>query len=347
MPVIAVKDAINSIEHKWHNSEAQEVVQFLSTHLEKGLTAEEVAHRQAQYGLNELTGKKGKPWWIKFLLQYKQPLLIVLVAAGFVKFITGSFLNAGVIWGVTTTNALIGFIQESKAEGSIAALAKAVTTEATVIRNGEKLRVSSRELVPGDLVLLNSGDKVPADLRLIKARNLQIDESALTGESVAVEKDTRPLKAETALAERSNMAYAGGFVTFGQGSGIVVATGTNTETGRISQLMEQHSHLSTPLTRKFNKFSLNWLRVVLFLAALTFTVGWNNTGNFNEALEAAVALIVGALPEGLPAVMTVTLAIGVSRMAKNHAIIRKLPAVETLGGATVICSDRALSLKTR
>jgi Ca2+-transporting ATPase len=193
-------------------------------------------------------------------------------------------------------------------------------------------------------VLLNSGDKVPADLRLIKARNLQIDESALTGESVAVEKDTRPLKAETALAERSNMAYAGGFVTFGQGSGIVVATGTNTETGRISQLMEQHSHLSTPLTRKFNKFSLNWLRVVLFLAALTFTVGWNNTGNFNEALEAAVALIVGALPEGLPAVMTVTLAIGVSRMAKNHAIIRKLPAVETLGGATVICSDKTGTL---
>jgi Ca2+-transporting ATPase len=346
MSVTAIKDSFDQKGHQyqtWHHSEVQEVAHFLQTHLEKGLIAEEVARRQTQYGFNELTGKKGKPAWMKFLLQYKQPLLIVLVSAGFVKFITGSFVNAAVIWGVTTTNAIISFLQESKAEGAIAALSKAVSTEATVIRKGEKLRVSSRELVPGDLVLLNSGDKVPADLRLIKARNLQIDESALTGESVAVEKDTRTLRAETTLGERSNMAYAGGFVTFGQGMGIVVATGTNTETGKISQLMEQHTSLSTPLTRKFDKFSLNWLRVVLFLAALTFVVGLNNRP-FKEALESSVALIVGSIPEGLPAVMTVTLAIGVSRMARRHAIIRKLPAVETLGGATVICSDKTGTL---
>lgn len=328
----------------WHALNTDEVCAFLETDREMGLSTAQVKERVDGFGLNELTGKKGKPQWLKFLLQYKQPLLIVLVAAGFVKFVTGSFLNAGVIWGVTTTNAIIGFIQESKAEGAIAALSKAVTTEATIIRNGEKLRVSSRELVPGDLVLLNSGDKVPADVRLIKTRNLQIDESALTGESIAVEKETAPLKADTGLAERKNMAYAGGFVTFGQGSGVVVATGNETETGKISQLMEQHSSLSTPLTRKFDKFSLNWLRVVLFLAALTFVVGWNNTGQFKQALEAAVALVVGALPEGLPAVMTVTLAIGVSRMAHRHAIVRKLPAVETLGSATVICSDKTGTL---
>jgi cation-transporting ATPase F len=344
MSVAAIRDSFDQKQQIWHHCDEQDIVRLLNTDVEKGITTEEVARRQTQYGFNELTGKKGKPTWMKFLLQYKQPLLIVLVSAGFIKFITGSFVNAGVIWGVTTTNAIISFLQESKAEGAIAALSKAVSTEATVIRNGEKVRLSSRELVPGDLVLLNSGDKVPADMRLIKVRNLQIDESAMTGESVAVEKDTRTLRAETTLPERSNMAYAGGFVTFGQGMGIVVATGNHTETGKLSQLLEQHTSLSTPLTRKFDKFSLNWLRVVLFLAALTFVVGWNNTGQFKEALEASVALVVGSIPEGLPAVMTVTLAIGVSRMARRHAIIRKLPAVETLGGATVICSDKTGTL---
>ncbi|MFB8787380.1 MAG: HAD-IC family P-type ATPase [Potamolinea sp.] len=340
MPVTAIND---TAVQKWHHSEVHEVMQLLETHQEQGLSTKEVTRRQSTYGLNELTGKKGNPLWLKFLLQFNQPLLIILIAAGLLKAILGEWVNAGVIWGVTTTNALIGFVQESKAEGAIAALAKAITTEATVIRDGQKLRVPSQNLVPGDLVLLTSGDKVPADLRLIKARNLQIDESALTGESVAVEKDIGTLKPETSLAERCNMAYAGGFVTFGQGTGIVVATGNNTETGRISQLMQQHTDLSTPLTRKFNKFSQNWLYMVLGLAALTFAVGFNSRG-LKDALEAAVALTVSAIPEGLPAVVTVTLAIGVSRMARRHAIIRKLPAVETLGGATVICSDKTGTL---
>jgi cation-transporting ATPase F len=340
MPVTAIKD---QAAQTWHNLEVYEVTQLLETHLEEGLSAKEVTIRQSTYGLNELTGKKGNPLWLKFLLQFNQPLLIILIAAGLLKAILGEWVNAGVIWGVTTTNALISFVQESKAEGAIAALAKAITTEATVIREGQKLRIPSPNLVPGDIVLLTSGDKVPADLRLIKTRNLQIDESALTGESVAVEKDVGILKAETSLAERSNMAYAGGFVTFGQGIGIVVATGNNTETGRISQLMQQHTDLSTPLTRKFNKFSQNWLYMVLGLATLTFVVGFNFRG-LKPALEAAVALTVSAIPEGLPAVVTVTLAIGVSRMARRHAIIRKLPAVETLGGATVICSDKTGTL---
>jgi cation-transporting P-type ATPase F len=217
--------------------------------------------------------------------------LIILLCAGLVKALSGSLVNAGVIWGVTTTNAIIGFIQESKAEGAIAALAKAISTETTVIRNGQKIRIPSQELVPGDIVIIASGDKVPADLRLIEAKNLQIDESGLTGESVAVEKNTSVLKSETPLAERKNMAYAGGFVTFGQAKGIVVATGNNTETGHISQLMEQHADISTPLTRKFDKFSQNWLRVVLGLATLTFVVGLSYKG-LEDALEAAVALTV-------------------------------------------------------
>ncbi|WP_017655671.1 HAD-IC family P-type ATPase [Fortiea contorta] len=327
----------------WHNLEISEAIACLQSDGEYGLSAATAKRRLNEVGANELTAKKSKPWWLKFLLQFNQPLLIILLCAGLVKALTGSLVNAGVIWGVTTTNALIGFIQESKAEGAIAALAKAITTEATVIRDGQKLRIPSGELVPGDIVFLTSGDKVPADLRLLQVKNLQIDESALTGESVAVEKNTATLRADAALAERKNMAYAGGFVTFGQGTGVVVATGNTTETGRISQLMEQHTDLSTPLTRKFDKFSQNWLYMVLGLATLCFVVGLGSR-SFPDALEAAVTLTVSAIPEGLPAVVTVTLAIGVSRMARRHAIIRKLPAVETLGSATVICSDKTGTL---
>lgn len=281
-------------------------------------------------------------------MQFNQPLLIILVCAGAIKAILGEWLNAGVIWGVTTTNATISYFQEAQAEAAIASLASSIVTEATVIREGSKTKVPSSELVPGDIVLLASGDKVPADLRLFRTRDLQIDESALTGESVAVEKgvdatDEGALEAETPLAERSNMAYAGGFVTFGQGTGIVIATGSRTETGKISSLIEQRVDLSTPLTRKFNQFSQNWLFFVLGMATLTFAVGLGQR-SFNDAVEAAVALIVGAIPEGLPAVITVTLAIGVARMARRHAIIRKLPAVETLGSATVICSDKTGTL---
>ena len=327
----------------WHSLEISQAIARLKTDPDTGLSDATATYLLTNVGANELTGKKGKAWWLKFLLQFNQPLLIILLCAGLVKALTGSFVNAGVIWGVTTTNAIIGFVQESKAEGAIAALAKAITTEATIIRDRQKIRIPSRELVPGDIVLLTSGDKVPADLRLIQVRNLQIDESALTGESVAIEKITQILNPDTVLAERKNMAYAGGFVTFGQGTGVVVATGNETETGRISQLMVQHTDIATPLTRKFDKFSQNWLYFVLGLATLCFAVGLSFRG-FQEALEAAVALTVSAIPEGLPAVVTVTLAIGVSRMAKRNAIIRKLPAVETLGSATVICSDKTGTL---
>lgn len=327
----------------WHSLEIPTVFNLLNCEPDKGLSATEVKQRLEQFGTNELTGGKSQPLWLKFLLQFNHPLLYILIAAGATKALLGEFVNAGVIWGVTTTNALIGFIQETKAEGAIAALASSVRTEATVIREGQKLRLLSSELVPGDIILLNSGDKVPADLRLIKVRNLQIDESGLTGESLSVEKSITPLDVNIPLGDRANMAYSGGFVTFGQGTGIVVATGNQTETGKISQLIEQHTSLSTPLTRKFDKFSKRWLYIVLSLATLTFFVGLQAKG-LKNALEAAVALTVSAIPEGLPAVVTVTLAIGVARMAKRHAIIRKLPAVETLGSTTVICSDKTGTL---
>ncbi|MBE9179983.1 HAD-IC family P-type ATPase [Oculatella sp. LEGE 06141] len=330
--------------HQWHNLSIQDVIQHLGTSLDAGLTQAEVEQRQKQYGPNQLQAKVGRSPVVRFLLQFNQPLLYILLIAGAVKAFLDDWVSAWVIWGVTLINAIIGFVQESKAESAIAALASSVQTDTTIRRENRKIQVPSSELVPGDVVLLVSGDKVPADLRLVEVHNLQINESALTGESVAVEKRTKTLEADAPLAERINMAYAGSFVTSGQARGVVIATGTATETGRISQLMEEQTNLTTPLTRKFDKFSRSLLYIILGVAALTFAVGLGRGQSWVDMFEAAVALAVSAIPEGLPAVVTVTLAIGVSRMARRHAIVRKLPAVETLGGATVICSDKTGTL---
>ena len=342
--MLEVKTSDSLQTRYYHELSSQDVIESFNSSLDKGLTAEEVANRYEIYGWNQLPIKPGKPAWLRFLLQFHQPLLYILLIAGGVKASLGSWTNAAVIWGVTVINAVIGYVQEAKAEGAIASLAESVNTEARVLRDGQTLQIISQDLVPGDVVLIASGDKVPADLRLLKTRNLQVDESALTGESVPVEKSVQPLAGDTPLAERTNMAYAGSFATFGQGTGIVVATAAATEVGQISQSMEQRVNLSTPLTRKFAKFSRLLLYGVLTLAALTFAIGLGQGESWINMFEAAVALAVSAIPEGLPAVVTITLAIGVNRMARRHAIIRKLPAVEALGGATVICSDKTGTL---
>ncbi len=334
----------NPTEQQWHERSPIDVAQDLKTDLEMGLADTDVAQRQEHYGFNELKGKAGKSPILRFLMEFNQPLIYILLIAGIVTLLLQDWVDAGVILGVMFINAVIGFVQESKAEHAIAALAKSVTTEATLIRCGQKVRLNSRELVPGDLVLLKSGDKVPADLRLVTVRDLQVSESALTGESVPVQKATEPVAAETVLADRRNMAYAGGLVTLGQARGIVVAIANQTETGRIAQLMEQSTALETPLTRKIEQFSKSLLYVILGLAALMFAVVIGKGGNWTEGFKAAVALSVSAIPEGLPAVVTVTLALGVKRMAQQHAIVRKLPAVETLGSTTVICSDKTGTL---
>lgn len=326
----------------WHHS-VESVIQDLETQTETGLTAPAVAARRDRFGANELTAPKRQHAGIRFLQQFNQPLLYILLVAGIITAFLQEWIDAGVIFAVTIINAVIGFIQESKAEDAIVALSKAVTTDATVWRDGQKQAIASTELVPGDLVLLSSGDKVPADLRLIEVANLQIDESALTGESVPVEKQPTPLPIDTPLAERTNMAYTGSLVTFGRAQGLVVGIGQMTETGHLAQLMQQSHSLETPLTRKMDRFSRTLLYVILTLAAFTFAIGMVRTTGV-EAFKAAVALAVSAIPEGLPAVLTVTLAIGVARMAKHHAIIRKLPAVETLGSTTVICSDKTGTL---
>ncbi len=269
---------------------------------------------------------------------------ILLVAAA-VTALFKEVVDAGVIFTVAVANALIGYIQEARAENAIAALTEVVTTEATVVRDDEKSRITSRELVPGDLILLTAGDRVPADLRLVEAFDLKIDESGLTGESLPVEKTTDLLAEDTPLADRINMVYAGSLVTAGQGSGLVVAIGAETETGRVAQLMQSSTTLMTPLARRIQKFSRTLLYFVLGMAALAFAVGASRPQySLVETFKSAVALAVSAVPEGLPAIVTITLAIGVSRMAKRHAIVRKLPAVETLGSTTVICSDKTGTL---
>jgi len=246
---------------------------------------------------------------------------------------------------VVLINAVIGYIQESRAEQAIAALAKTMTTEAAVVRGGKVVRLSAVELVPGDIVQLQAGARVPADLRLVTSRDLQVTEAALTGESVPVEKDASLLiEPEAVLAERRNMAYASTLVTYGTATGVVVATGDGSEIGRISQLISSATELETPLTRKISQFSRVLLVAILILSAVTFGVGVLRGQPVVDTLMGAIALAVGAIPEGLPAALTVTLAIGVSRMAKRRAIIRNLPAVETLGSTTVICSDKTGTL---
>ncbi|QEY32685.1 HAD family hydrolase [Synechococcus sp. RSCCF101] len=330
----------------WHALSIDDALEVAAVEAVHGLSDGQACERLAQFGANELAARKGIPLIIVFLSQFRNPLLYILLIAGVVKAVLGSWIEAGVIIGVACLNALIAFAQESKAESAIKALASSVTTDTMTRRSGKTVQLPSTELVPGDIVLLVSGDKVPADLRLIKSKSLQINESGLTGESVAVEKNAaeRLMHQDIALADRSNMAYAGSFVTFGQGEGVVIATGNATETGRISQLMDESKGAATPLTRKFEKLSNTLLRLILVLAVITFLIGiaWGNSAF--DMFQAAVALAVSAIPEGLPAVVTITLAIGVSRMAERNAIVRNLPAVETLGSTTVVCSDKTGTL---
>lgn len=328
----------------WHALSRNESVEILESNTEKGLDSREAKQRRQTFGDNSFTVKSGKGPVLRFLLQLHQPLIYILIAAGVITAGLQEWIDSSVIFGVVLANAIIGFIQESKAENALAALANTMVSEATVLRDGNKKRIASSKLVPGDIVLLQSGDKVPSDLRLLESKDLQVDESALTGESLPVAKSTEQLDVETVLADRENMAYGSTNITYGQGTGIVIATGDHTEVGRISNLISTAQDLATPLTQKIGKFSQLLLYGILLLAALTVLVGAFRGQPLFDMFMAAVALAVGAIPEGLPAAVTITLAIGVSRMAKRRAIIRKLPAVETLGSTTVICSDKTGTL---
>jgi cation-transporting P-type ATPase F len=328
----------------WHGLHAGEAVRLLGTDLQNGLSESEATTRLARFGPNEVTRRSGPSQWKRFLLQFHAPLVYILLVAAGVTAWLGEWIDSSVIFGVVFINAIIGYLQESKAEHAIEALSQLVLTETTVRRDGKRRRIPSERLVPGDVVLIQSGDRVPADLRLTSARSLQIDESALTGESVPVHKHCDPLALETILADGRNLAFAGTLATFGQGEGVVWATGDKTETGRIAWLISEAVSLETPLTRKIAAFSRLLLWLILGLAAVTFAIGLWRGERPVEVFMAAVALAVGAIPEGLPAAVTVVLAIGVGRMAARRAIIRNLPAVEALGSTTVICSDKTGTL---
>ncbi len=332
------------LEKHWHHLPQEDVLDLLDTDAGKGLDRFEVEDRKKNFGPNVLTQRKGQGPLLRFLLQFHQALVYILLAAVIIKLFLGAWVDAAVIFGVVLLNSIIGFMQEGKALSALQALSRALTTEATVLRAGEKQRVDARGLVPGDIVLLASGDKVPADLRLLHSRSLQINESALTGESLPVEKHAGVLDHDTILAERANMAYSSTLATYGTGVGVVVGIADTTEIGRISELIASAEVLATPLTRKIARFSHLLLYAILGLAAMTFLVGLWHGESWIDLFMAAVALSVAMIPEGLPAVLTITLAIGVARMAKCNAIIRHLPAVETLGSTTVICSDKTGTL---
>jgi len=284
------------LEKHWHHLPQEEVLDLLDTDLDKGLDRFEVEDRQQNFGSNALTQRKGQGPLLRFLLQFNQALVYILLVAVIIKLFLGAWVDAGVIFGVVLLNSIIGFIQEGKALSALEALSRALTTETTVLRAGEKQRIDARELVPGDIVLLASGDKVPADLRLLQSRSLQIDESALTGESLPVEKRSGVLGHDTTLADRANMAYSSTLVTYGTGVGVITDTGDNTEIGRISELIASAEVLATPLTRKIARFSHLLLYAILGLATMTFLVGLWHGDSWIDLFMAAVALSVAMIP---------------------------------------------------
>lgn len=344
LPDPALPAADHPPDLAWHAQAAEQAARQLQVDCATGLSQAEAELRQRRHGLNLMTTAPAVPAWRRFLQQLLQPLVLVLIASGTITAVLGEWTDASVILGVVLINAGIGYWQEAKAEGALAALARGIATPVTVRRDGHRRPLDASQLVPGDIVVLAAGDRIPADLRLFQQRDLHTDDSMLTGESLPVAKSTAPLAADTLLAERHNMAYAGTTVVAGQGCGLVIATGDATETGRIAGLIASAPDLVTPLTRKMASFS-NWLLWAIGgLALLTAGIGLLRGESAFDMFMAAVALAVGAIPEGLPAAVTVTLAIGVARMARRRAIIRHLPAVETLGSTTVICSDKTGTL---
>ena len=329
----------------WHAMAADEVVKELITNTEKGLATAEASSRLQKYGPNRLPeGKKRGPL-LRFLSQFNNVLVYVLLGAGFIKLMLDLWIDASIILGVVILNALLGFIQEGKAEKALDSIRNMLSADARTIRDGEARKVPAEQLVPGDVVLLESGDKLPADLRLVDVKNLRTEEAALTGESVPAEKTTDPVSANATVGDRESMAFSGTMVVSGRATGVVVATGSETELGRINQLLAAVRAIETPLLRQIKKFGIAITAVIGVASVLVFAYGkWVRGMEFVELFQAVVSIAVSAIPEGLPALITITLAIGVQRMAQRNAIIRRLPAVETLGSVSRICSDKTGTL---
>ncbi|EYE88490.1 ATPase [Fervidicella metallireducens AeB] len=330
--------------NNYHSLSKKEIFDKLKTQ-ETGISKSEAEKRINEFGFNEFKEEKGKSTLQKFIEQFKDVLVIILIAAAVISGILGEVADSAIILMVILLNAVLGVVQENKAEESLKALKKMAAPLAKVIRDGNVLEIPSRELVPGDIVILEAGKYVPADLRLIETSNLKIEESSLTGESVPVDKkDVIIEDTNIPLGDRVNLAFMSSMVTYGRGKGVVVATGMNTEIGKIADMISKVEEESTPLQKKLEEVG-KWLGIAaLAICALMFGIGIFEGRPVFEMFMTSVSLAVAAIPEGLPAVVTIVLAVGVQKMIKRNAIIRKLPAVETLGCATVICSDKTGTL---
>ena len=337
-------------QNNWFNKNVEEVEKELETDLSKGLSNEEVQKRREKYGLNELKAKKKKSLFQKFLDQFKDFSIIILIIAAIVSGVVGVAEGEGItdtiiILIVVIVNAIIGVSQEAKAEKSLEALQRLTDHASKVIRNGEITVVPAKELVPGDIVVLDTGDYIPADLRIIEAVNLKSQESSLTGESVPVEKTTEKIEEkEVGIGDRINMLFSSSLVTYGRGKGIVVETGMTTEVGKIAGMLDNTEEQITPLQEKLNKLGKTLGIVAIAICVVIFIIGLIQGKEPIHMFMTAVSLAVAAIPEGLVAVSTIVLAIGVQKMVKKNAIVKRLPAVETLGSSTVICSDKTGTL---
>ena len=330
---------------QWHTLTVDETAERVHTSPEEGLNSEQVKKGFEEYGYNKLPEGQKRSAFIRFLIQFHNVLIYLLLFAAVVTALMDYLVDTFVIVGVVVINALIGFIQEGKAEKALEGIKKMLSLEAVVIRNGKRQKVSAEEVVPGDLIILRSGDKVPADMRLVNQKDLRVEESPLTGESTDVSKTIEVNDADATVGDRKNMVYSGTLVTYGEGRGIVVATGIDTEIGKITKLLSDVEKTTTPLLDKMDRFGKYLSVFILVLGFFFFTFGYLiRDFSLTEIFLATISLIVAAIPEGLPAIVTIALAMGVQRMAKRNAIIRRLPSVETLGAVNVICSDKTGTL---
>jgi Ca2+-transporting ATPase len=340
------------LQISWHALSQDEVIELLDTPLPTGLSSSEVAKRIKEYGLNQLAEASHPGFFKKLFDQLKGFVVILLIVASIISAILGDYIEASAIMAIVVLNAVLGVIQESRAEQALAALKKLAAPEAQVLRDGKRISVPAPELVPGDVVFLEAGNYIPADIRLVEAVNLKIEEAALTGESLPVEKNAGVrLKRDIPLGDQKNTVFMGTLVSYGRGQGIVVSTGMHTQLGLIATMLQAVEMEETPLQKKLEELGKILGIAALAICGVVFVVGairvFSNQGNLEEIVDTfmiAVSLAIAAVPEGLPAIVTISLALGMKEMVKKHALIRKLASVETLGSATVICSDKTGTL---